>query len=206
MSAAVSPAGAGDYLAFLGRISPLKGLDTAIGVARRAGMPLKIAARMPLDLPGDAESQADWRYFHEQIEPHLHEPGIEYVGEVTDGEKSEFLGAAALLFPIRWPEPFGLVMAEALACGTPVLALRRGSAPEVIEDGITGFIADDERELAGAVDRLSDIDRARCRRAAETRFSAGAMVDRYEHVYRGLIIQNAGASGKAPAVGGQDVG
>ncbi len=178
---------AGTYLAFLGRISPEKGLDTAIQVACRAGMPLKIAARMPLNIP-DPEAQRDWRYYREVIEPLLKQPGIEYIGEVGDEAKSDFLGgAAALLFPIRWPEPFGLVMVEAMACGTPVIALRHGSAPEVVEHGVTGFVADDEDAMVRAIDRLGDIDRHACRRAAETRFSAAAMADRYEQVYQQVI-------------------
>ncbi|MER3421266.1 MAG: glycosyl transferase [Chloroflexota bacterium] len=178
---------AGDYLAFLGRIAPEKGLDTAIEVARRAGMRLKIAARMPLNIP-DPEAQRDWRYYHEVIEPLLKLPGIEYVGEVGDDAKSAFLGgAAALLFPIRWPEPFGLVMVEALACGTPVVALRAGSVPEVIDHGVTGFVLDDVDAMVRAIDRLGEIDRQACRRAAETRFSAAAMAGRYEHVYWQLV-------------------
>jgi glycosyltransferase involved in cell wall biosynthesis len=176
------------YLAFLGRIAPDKGLDTAIRVARRAGLPLKIAARMPLDLPNNPEAQRDWHYFRDEIEPLLHEPGIEYVGEVGGAAKSAFLGgAAALLFPIRWPEPFGLVMPEALACGTPVLALRCGAAPEVIEDGATGFVVDNETELVRAVERLGEVDRRYCRAEAQRRFSVTAMVDQYERVYRRVL-------------------
>lgn len=182
----------GKYLAFLGRISPEKGLDTAIAVARRVGMPLKIAARMPLDQPNNAEAQRDWRYYRELIEPHLSDPGIEYVGEATEATKSEFLGnAAALLFPIRWPEPFGLVMIEALACGTPVIALRCGSAPEVIEDGVTGFVVDDEAGLVHAVGRLPELSRRDCRMVAETRFSAATMAEQYERVFRSLLGQTA---------------
>ncbi len=190
----------GSYLAFLGRISPTKGLDTAIRVAHRTGIPLKIAARMPLDIPGDAESRTDWDYFHTAIEPHLREPGIEYVGEVSDGAKSDFLGgAAALLFPIRWPEPFGLVMPEALACGTPVLALRWGSAPELIDHGRTGFVVDTEDELVGAVDRLGGIERAACRLAVEARFSPAVMAAGYERVYR-QVVTAAQCGGQAGMV------
>jgi glycosyltransferase involved in cell wall biosynthesis len=188
----------GDYLAFLGRIAPEKGLDTAIEVARRAGLPLKIAARMPLDQPRNAEAQRDWRYYHEAIEPQLGAPGVELIGEVSGPAKAAFLGgAAALLFPIRWPEPFGLVMAEALACGTPVLALRRGSVPEVVEDGRTGIVADTIEDLVRAVGRLPEIDRRRCRVAAERRFSTGAMVDRYEAIYARLL-GHIGATQAAP--------
>jgi glycosyltransferase involved in cell wall biosynthesis len=183
----------GEYLAFLGRIAPEKGLDTAIEVARRAGMRLKIAARMPLNIP-DPEAQRDWRYYREVIEPLLKLPGIEYIGEVGDDAKSAFLGgAAALLFPIRWPEPFGLVMVEALACGTPVVALRAGSVPEVVEHGVTGFVVEDEAAMVRALDRLGDIDRRACRRAAETRFSAAAMADRYERVYRQVLTAELSA-------------
>jgi glycosyltransferase involved in cell wall biosynthesis len=178
----------GSYLAFLGRVSPEKGLDAAIRIARRAGLPLKIAARMPLDARADPESQRDWQYYRTTIEPLLRQPGVEFVGEVAGAEKSTFLGgAAALLFPICWPEPFGLVMIEALACGTPVLAFRHGSVPEIVDHGITGFIADDEQDLARAVDHLSDIDRLRCRTVAEERFSAASMVANYERVYQRLL-------------------
>jgi glycosyltransferase involved in cell wall biosynthesis len=176
------------YLAFLGRMSPEKGLDTAIRVARRAGVPLKVAARMPLSFTNDPNVRADWEYFEQVIRPLLRDANVELVGEVTGAAKAEFLGgAAALLFPIRWPEPFGLVMPEALACGTPVLALRAGSVPEVLEDGVTGYVRDDEDALVAAVDRLGDLDRARCRAAAERRFSAAAMADRYERVYAQLV-------------------
>jgi glycosyltransferase involved in cell wall biosynthesis len=176
------------YLAFLGRIAPEKGLDTAIRVAQRAGLPIRIAARMPLDQPYHAESQRDWHYYHEVIRPLLRLPGVEYIGEVGGAEKSALLGgAAAMLFPIVWPEPFGLVMAESLACGTPVVALRRGSVPEVLDDGITGFLADDEDGLVRAIARLDVLDRARCRRSAETRFSSLVMADRYEDVYLQLL-------------------
>jgi glycosyltransferase involved in cell wall biosynthesis len=181
------PAGEG-YLAFLGRVAPEKGLDTAIAVARRAGRRLRIAARLPLDQPHNPEAQRDWRYYREVIGPLLSEPHVEYVGEVAGDAKARLLGGAdALLFPIRWPEPFGLVMAEALACGTPVVALRRGSAPEVVRDGETGFLADDDEGLVRALGRLSELDRARCRAEAEARFSVAAMADGYEAVYRRLL-------------------
>jgi glycosyltransferase involved in cell wall biosynthesis len=180
----------GRYLAFLGRVSPDKGLDTAIRVARRAGLPLKIAARMPLPYTDDPNVREDWAYFEQQIKPLLDGPGVEMIGEVGGADKNEFLrNAAALLFPIRWPEPFGLVMPEALACGTPVLALRHGSVPEVVEDGVTGFICDSEAELVAAVGRIGALDRARCRAAAEQRFSPAAMADRYERVYAELIAR-----------------
>ncbi len=190
----------GDYLAFLGRICPEKGLDTAIRVARRAGLPLKVAARLPLDQPNNPEAQRDWRYFREVVEPLLHGPGVEYVGEVGGIERSAFLGgAAALLFPIRWPEPFGLVMPEALACGTPVIATPCGSVPEVITDGVTGFIAAGEEGMARAIDHLHEIDRARCRAEAETRFSPAAMADGYERVYLDLLETATARVGPAEA-------
>jgi glycosyltransferase involved in cell wall biosynthesis len=176
------------YLGFLGRIAPEKGLETAVEAARRAGRRLRIAARMPLDQPNNPEAQRDWRYYREVIAPLLKAPHVEYVGEVAGEAKARLLGGAdALLFPIRWPEPFGLVMAEALACGTPVVALRRGSAPEVVRDGVTGFLADDEEGLVRALGRLSEIDRARCRAEAEARFSVASMADGYEAVYCRLL-------------------
>jgi glycosyltransferase involved in cell wall biosynthesis len=176
------------YLAFLGRIAPDKGLDTAIRVARRSGIPLKIAAREPLTMASDLNARADRQYYDEVIKPLLRGPGVEMIGEVGGIEKDIFLqGAAALLFPIRWPEPFGLVMVEALACGTPVVALRAGSVPEVIAHGETGFICEDEDELVEAVGRIDMIDRASCRAAAERRFSAPRMAERYERVYEELI-------------------
>lgn len=176
------------YLAFLGRISPEKGLDTAIQVAQRVGLPLKIAARKPLPYARDSAVRRDWRYFHEVIEPLLDSDKVEFVGEVGGRAKDAFLGGATgLLFPIAWPEPFGLVMAEALACGTPVVALRRGSVPEVVRPGVTGFVCDTEDQLVEAVGRLGEIDRAACRADAERRFSPGAMAEKYERVYRCLL-------------------
>jgi glycosyltransferase involved in cell wall biosynthesis len=170
--------GAGGYLAFLGRMSPEKRPDLAIGAARRAGVPLKIAAKV------DA---VDREYFEREIEPLLADPLIEFVGEIGEADKPAFLGdAAALLFPIDWPEPFGLVMIEALACGTPVIARPLGSVPEVIVPGRTGFIADTVEEIAEAVRHLDRIDRAACRREAEARFSVERMVDGYEAVYAAL--------------------
>lgn len=174
----------GGYLAFLGRITPDKGLDTAIRVARRAGIPLKIAAREPLTIRGDQNTDMDRDYYAGVIRPLLQEPDVEFIGEVGGKDKDAFLNnAAALLFPIRWPEPFGLVMAEALACGTPVVALREGSVPEVIEHGRTGFIARHEDELVQAVHQIGTIDRGRCRAEALRRFSAERMTEQYEQVY-----------------------
>jgi len=163
------------YLAFLGRISPEKRPDRAIAIAKRLGMTLKIAAKV------DA---ADQTYFEEKIEPLLHDPLIEFVGEIGDHQKSAFLGGAdALLFPIDWPEPFGLVMIEAMACGTPVIAYACGSVPEVIEEGLTGFIVRNEDQAVDAVRRLFSLDRAAIRRRFEERFSATAMARRYLAIY-----------------------
>ncbi|MCA1645333.1 MAG: N-acetylmuramoyl-L-alanine amidase [Chloroflexi bacterium] len=178
----------GSYLAFLGRISPDKGLDVAIRVARRAGLRLRVAARPPLAFSEHPDVRRDHEYFEQVIRPMLSEPDVELIGEVGGAEKDAFLGnAAALLFPIRWPEPFGLVMPEALACGTPVLALRDGSVPEVIKDGVTGFVCHFEDELVRAVERISQLDRRRCRAEAELRFSPAAMADAYEDVYAELL-------------------
>lgn len=187
----------GGYLAFLGRIAPEKGLDTAIRVARRAGLPLKVAARPPLPHRRDPNVRRDWDYYEAVIRPLLHGGGVELIGEVGGPEKDRFLrDAAALVFPVRWPEPFGLVMPEALACGTPVLALRQGSVPEVLEHGVTGLVCDTEDELVDAVGHLGKLDRARCRAEAERRFSAAAMADQYERIYRcltGVAPSSAGA-------------
>ncbi len=182
----------GKYLAFLGRISPEKGLDVAIRVARRAGWPLLVAARPPLSFADNPEVRRDRDYFEQVVKPLLSEPGIELIGEVGGAQKNEFLrNAAALLFPIRWPEPFGLVMPEALACGTPVLALREGSVPEVVQDGVTGIVCHFEDELVRAVERIPELDRRRCRAEAERRFSPAAMADAYESVYAGMLQGSA---------------
>ena len=163
------------YLAFLGRISPEKRPDRAIAIALATGRRLKIAAKV------DA---ADRVYFEEQIAPLLDHPLIEFVGEIGDAQKSAFLGGAeALLFPIDWPEPFGLVMIEAMACGTPVIAYACGSVPEVIEDGRTGFIVRDDAQAIAAVGRLASVDRLAVRRRFEERFSATAMATRYIDLY-----------------------
>jgi glycosyltransferase involved in cell wall biosynthesis len=182
----------GDYLAFLGRISPDKGLASAIAIARKVGIPLKIAARKPLRGVKSAEMRADWEYYRSVIKPRLGEPGIEFIGEVNDREKSDFLGQAlGLLFPIDWPEPFGLVMAEALACGTPVVARRRGSVMEVVADGITGWIGETDDDLADACLRLESIDRRTCRLAAEQRFHPSVMAEQYEFAYQCLLQPRA---------------
>ena len=169
----------GDYLAFIGRISPEKGIDVAIDVALRSGVPLKIAAKV------DA---VDREYFAEVIEPRIEPPMIEYIGEIDDVQKSDFLGGAlALLFTIDWPEPFGLAMIEALACGTPVIARPCGAVPEVIKPGVTGFIAREVDELVTAVGKVDSIPRERCRREFEERFTSEVMVAKYERVYYRLI-------------------
>jgi glycosyltransferase involved in cell wall biosynthesis len=169
------------YLAFLGRISPEKRPDRAIAIANRLGRTLKIAAKV------DA---ADQRYFQEKIEPLiLGNPLIEFIGEIGDEEKSAFLGGAdALLFPIDWPEPFGLVMIEAMACGTPVVAYACGSVPEVVEDEITGFIVRDEDQAVAAVRQIDRLDRAKVRQRFEARFSATAMARRYLTLYDRLTV------------------
>lgn len=172
------------YLAFLGRISPEKGVDLAVEIARRAGKPLRIAAKV---------EPANRDHF-EQVRPLLEGPDIHFLGEIDEGQKSEFLGRAeALLFPIDWPEPFGLVMIEAMACGTPVIAFRRGSVEEVVEDGVTGFVVDSVEEAVQAVGRLASIDRRNCRRAFEERFSARRMCRDYLSVYE-RVIELAGRS------------
>jgi glycosyltransferase involved in cell wall biosynthesis len=181
-------ASGGRALVFLGRISPEKGLDRAIRIARRADAELVIAAREPLANVDDPNVRRDREYYETRVKPLLREPGIHFVGEIGDVEKPHLLGEAlALLNPIDWDEPFGLAMAEALACGTPVLATRRGSVPELVEDGITGWIGDDEEALVAAVERAAEIDRAACREVAVRRFSVAAMADGYEAAYARLL-------------------
>ena len=168
----------GKYLAYLGRLAREKCPDQAIKIATRVGIPLRIAAKVD---PTDRD------YFRDHIEPLLAHPLVEYVGEITDAEKNDFLGeACALLAPFDWPEPFGLVFIEALACGTPVLALRRGSVPEIIDDGITGFVCENSDGLAAAVEQVSLLDRRRCREAFQTRFTIERMVRDYLNVYEQL--------------------
>jgi len=167
----------GKYLAFLGRISPEKRPDRAIELAQRTGFPLKIAAKV---------DRADREYFEAKIQPMLKDnPVVEYIGEIGEQDKARFLGdAAGLLFPIDWPEPFGLVMIEAMACGTPVLAWRRGSVPEIIDDGVTGLIVDEMDEAEAAIGRLTSLDRRRCRATFEERFSVARMARDYVETYR----------------------
>ncbi|HEU4793236.1 MAG TPA: glycosyltransferase family 4 protein [Nitrolancea sp.] len=165
----------GDYLVFLGRISKEKRPDLAVEVARRCGIPLKIAAKV--------DPAYDQRYLHE-FEPLLDDPNVEFLGEVDEVGKNQLLrGAMALLFPSLWPEPFGMAMVEAMACGVPVIGLRYGAVPEVIIDGQTGFICDSVDEMVASVKRLREIDRATCRRHVEANFSARTMTDGYEAAY-----------------------
>lgn len=183
--------GAGGYLAFLGRISPEKRPDAAIRIARRAGLPLRIAAKIEkLDLP----------YYESAVAPLLRGPGVEFVGEIGERDKQDFLGnAAALVFPIDWPEPFGLVMIEAMACGTPVVATPCGSVPEIVEHGVNGWIAADEEEAARALAGLGRFDRAACRRRFDERFTAERMARDYLGIYRQVARGGAGGVAFRPA-------
>ena len=176
---AYSPSGKGDYLAFLGRIAPEKGVDRAIEISRRAGLPLRIAAKIDL---------ADKDYFDARIAPLLGAPGVEFIGEIGEAEKSEFLGGArAVLFPISWPEPFGLVMIEAMACGTPVIAFNQGAVSEVIQHGVTGFTVNSIEEAVHAVEHIDIINRAAVRSAFERRFSVEVMAANYESAYASVL-------------------
>jgi glycosyltransferase involved in cell wall biosynthesis len=167
------------YLAVLGRIAPEKGVDRAIKIAIRCGISLKIAAKV---------DRNDLDYYEEVIRPLIDHPLVEYIGEIGDHEKSDFLsGAIGLLVPIDWPEPFGLVMIEAMACGTPVIAYNRGSVPEIIDDGLTGFIVEDETSAVAAVSRLSSLNRDAVRKQFDARFTARRMALDYLAVYRGLM-------------------
>jgi glycosyltransferase involved in cell wall biosynthesis len=171
--------GKGGYLAFLGRTSPEKGLDQAIEIAKRAEMPLKIAAKI---------DRVDVEYFETVIKPLLDHPLIEFIGEIGYPEKNVFLGnAAGLLFPINWREPFGLVMIEAMACGTPVIAYPLGSVPEVMQERVTGFIVPDLERAVKAVKRLGEIDRRKCRRYFEQHFNAERMAQDYLNIYQRLV-------------------
>ena len=177
----------GSYLAFLGRLTPDKGPEDAIRIARGAGKPLRIAAKIP---------RAETAYFKKHIEPHVDGEAVKLDGEVDDTKNQSLLAqAAALLFPIDWPEPFGLVMIEAMACGTPVIAYRSGSVPEVIEDGVTGFIVDSEEEAVKAIKKLPRLDRRQVRARFEQRFSARRMAKEYESRYRKLIASSAAGQG-----------
>jgi glycosyltransferase involved in cell wall biosynthesis len=169
----------GTYLAFLGRISPEKGVDRAIEVARAVDMPLRIAAKVD---PVDKE------YFTRKIKPLLRDPRVEYLGEIDEGQKNEFLGGAfAYLFPINWPEPFGMTMIEAMACGTPVIAMDHGSVPEVVVHGQTGFICRSLGEMINAVQEVGRLSRSACRTRVANNFTAARMAEAYEAVYRTVV-------------------
>jgi glycosyltransferase involved in cell wall biosynthesis len=178
--------GDGGYLAFLGRICADKGILPAIEIARRAGMTLKVAAKV---------DPADQGYFDRHVRPVLeNSPHVEFIGEINDGRKQQFLGEAkALLFPIIWPEPFGLVMIESMACGTPVIAFRSGSVPEIMEDGVTGFVVDTVKEAAAKVAKLDGLSRAAIRARFEKRFSVQAMARAYVKIYEKLAAEETAA-------------
>jgi glycosyltransferase involved in cell wall biosynthesis len=166
-------------LAFLGRISAEKRVDRAIRIAAHCGLPLKIAAKI---------DRADEDYFDDEIRSLFASPHVDFIGEISDREKPEFLsGAAALLVPIDWPEPFGLVMIEAMACGTPVIAYNRGSVSEIIEDGVTGFIVEDELSAAGAINNLPKLSRAAIRQRFEERFTSRRMAEDYLSIYKKMV-------------------
>jgi glycosyltransferase involved in cell wall biosynthesis len=169
----------GSYLAFLGRITAEKGPEAAIRIAKAAGMPLRIAAKIP---------RAEHGYFNEKLKPMIDDDRIQFIGEVSGQAKQDFLaGAAALLFPIDWPEPFGLVMIEAMACGTPVVGFQAGSVPEVVENGVTGYVVKDETGAVAAIGRIGELSRTRVRERFEERFTARRMVQQYLEVYRRLM-------------------
>jgi glycosyltransferase involved in cell wall biosynthesis len=173
----------GSYFAFLGRISPEKRVDRAIEIAKQLSIPLRIAAKV---------DWVDKEYFETMVEPLLRDPLVEFVGEIGDGEKDEFLrNAYALLFPIDWPEPFGLVMIEAMACGTPVIAYRNGAVPEVMEEGRTGFIVKELEDAVAAARRIPELSRARCREVFETRFTSMRMASDYVQVYERIIHERS---------------
>jgi glycosyltransferase involved in cell wall biosynthesis len=185
------------YLAFVGRISPEKRVDSAMRVAHDAGLSLRIAAKV---------DPVDRAYFQSEIRPLLESmPNVEFLGEIGDRAKAELLGgASALLFPIDWREPFGLVMIEAMACGTPVIARRRGSVPEVLRDGVTGFLCETETEMVDAIARLPEISRRRCREEFEARFSDRVMAKRYLDVYQRLLAHRAAAQADIDKVSNVD--
>ena len=185
----------GGYLAFLGRISPEKRPDRAIKIAGAIGLPLKIAAKI---------DRVDEAYFETEIRPLLSLPGIEYIGEIDERSKSKFLGdAQALLFPIDWPEPFGLVMIEAMACGTPVLGFRKGSVPEVIDDGVTGYVVDSVDEAILKFGSLLRLDRGRVRRRFEERFTAARMAHDYVGIYESQMREIRKSTRRPAALNGK---
>ena len=172
----------GKYLAFLGRISPEKGIDRAIGIAKQAGIPLKVAAKV---------GKADEDYYQKEIKPLMQDPLIEFIGEIGEHEKNDFLGnAIATLFPINWPEPFGLVMTESMACGTPVIAYANGSVNEIIDDGKSGYIIESQEEALKAIRQLHKIDRKECRKTFERRFSVKRMTEDYISIYEQQVNKN----------------
>src|SRR5262249_49251138 len=182
------------YLAFLGRISPEKRVDRAIHIAERCGLPLKIAAKV---------DPADIDYFNADIRPLLAKPHVEFIGEISDTQKSDFLSAAvALIVPIDWPEPFGLVMIEAMACGTPVVAYNRGAAPEIVEDGVTGFVVEDETSAVGAIKNIALISRDKVRERFEQRFTSKRMALDYLTAYRKVTQEDEGRKSKPRLVAG----
>ena len=173
----------GSYLAFIGRISPEKGVEPAVEIARKAGIPLKVAAKI---------DPVDRDYFETSVRQLFSDPGVEYIGEIDELEKNNFLGnALALLFPILWPEPFGMTMIEAMACGTPTIAFHRGSVLEVITNGLTGFVVDSVQEAVAAIDKAAALNRQSVRRAFEEKFSAVRMADDYLSAYRQLTSRPA---------------
>lgn len=170
----------GKYLAFLGRISPEKRVDRAIAIAKQAGIPLKIAAKI---------ARPDQEYYEKEIRHLMDDPLVEFIGEIGDEEKSDFLGnALATLFPIDWPEPFGLVMIESMACGTPVIAYKNGSVPEIIDEGLSGFIVQSQKDALKAIDKLHTINRKACRETFERRFSVNRMTKDYITVYEKMAV------------------
>ncbi len=178
------------YLAFLGRISPEKRVDRAIRIAERCGLPIKVAAKI---------DRADADYYKDEIEPLMSLPHVDFIGEITDAQNPDFLsGAIALLVPIDWPEPFGLVMIEAMACGTPVIAYNRGSVPEIIDDGETGFVVEDETSAVGAVNNLPQISRDVVRKRFEQRFTSTRMAQDYLTLYRRMISEQKGEGAFRP--------
>ena len=175
--------GDGGYLAFIGRISPEKGVEKAIKIAQRAGIPLKIAAKV---------DKADLDYYNNKVKKLLKGPGVEFISEIGDRDKGEFLGRAmALLFPIDWPEPFGLVMIEAMANGTPIIAFRRGSVPEIIDEEVTGLVVDSVDKAVAAVPRIAAFDRSGVRRCFEERFSVERMARDYIELYDGVLRRSS---------------
>jgi len=174
----------GSYLAFLGRLTKEKGPEVAIRLAKAAGMPLRMAAKIP---------RSETRYYKERLQPIIDGEQVKLVGELDDADKGDLLrGASALLFPIDWPEPFGLVMIEAMAFGTPVIGFRRGSVPEVIDEGVTGFIVDNEDEAIAAIKRIGELDRRRVRATFERRFTARRMAEDYIRHYGALLRDETG--------------